>query len=81
VRQQSAAQRVQLEQWIAKSQRTQKRVIVSCMIVLLISIALRVTGVVPSMIISVVMLFAVISGACGYWITATHIGDLRTKLG
>lgn len=70
----------ELRTWIAASQRTQKRVVAAAVAILIVGLGLRLGQVLPTIITSVIMLFAVILGICGFWVTAAHISDWRMRL-
>ncbi len=71
---------IELRTWIAASQRTQKRIVIVAGVFLLVGLGFRIGHVVPTLVSSVVMLFAVILGICGFWVTAAHISDWRMRL-
>ncbi len=70
----------ELRIWIAASQRTQKRVVAAAVASLIVGLGLRLGHALPSLVTSIVMLFAVILGICGFWVTAAHISDWRMRL-
>lgn len=70
----------ELRTWIAASQRTQKRVVAAAVAILIVGLSLRLSQALPTLITSVIMLFAVILGICGFWVTAAHISDWRMRL-
>ena len=70
----------ELRTWIAASQRTQKRVVAAALVCFSSGLGLRLSEALPPIITSVVMLFAVILGICGFWVTAAHISDWRMRL-
>ena len=71
---------LELRTWIAASQRTQKRVVATAAAILMVGLGLRMGHVLPTLVTSVGMLFAVILGICGFWVTAAHISDWRMRL-
>lgn len=70
----------QLNAWIVASQRTQKRVVIVAIAILLVGVGLKLVGAVPALISNVVIAFALILGVCGFWVTAAHISDWRMRL-
>jgi hypothetical protein len=75
-----ATDKQQLEMWIARSQRVQRRVVVVAVAAGIVSYGLRRTGVVPEFVGTVLMLGAVITGVSGFWVTAAHVADWRARL-
>lgn len=71
---------IELRTWIATSLRTQKRVVVAAVVLLSIGFVLWLGQMLPTLVTSVIMLFAVILGICGFWVTAAHISDWRMQL-
>jgi hypothetical protein len=71
---------IELRTWIAASQRTQKRVVAVALACLIIGLGLRLGHVLPALVTNVVMVFALILGICGFWVTAAHISDWRMRL-
>ncbi|MBP9085651.1 MAG: hypothetical protein KBG15_06005 [Kofleriaceae bacterium] len=71
---------IELRAWIVASQRTQKRVVAAAFAGLVVGYGLRLGHVFPTLVTSVIMLFAVILGICGFWVTAAHISDWRMRL-
>ncbi len=71
---------IELRTWIAASKRTQKRVVVVALGCLMVSVGLRIGHMLPTLITTVAILFSVILGICGFWVTAAHISDWRMRL-
>ena len=71
---------MELRAWIAASQRTQKKVVAAAVVCLCIGLGLRLGHVLPTLVTGVIMVFAVILGICGFWVTTAHIADWRMRL-
>jgi uncharacterized membrane protein HdeD (DUF308 family) len=75
-----AVDKAQLQAWIESSQRTQRRVVAIAIVGAVVAFVLRATSVLPSFVGVVLILGAVITGVCGFWVTAAHIADWRARL-